>query len=241
MKTITPPVEFRDMSEYKERMKSLLTIDPRRTAALTVDMQREYLDMAVAGSPASPEEAERVLKHSKDLLDFCRAEGIRVVHVNVNLRPEEADRSTAAGPYGTLGRKNALSQNAQAPVSPLPARLVGSPSAQVPASLVAPTDIHVLSKKVMDSFYSTELEPMLRRMLEIDTLLLMGVNTDTCVYATTFGASIRGFRPIVVSDCVASTRGKDHHWMALELMSRSIAWVMTVEEVKDKVRAAKTR
>jgi hypothetical protein len=34
-------------------------------------------------------------------------------------------------------------------------------------------------------------------------------------------------------------RGLDHHWMALELMSRSIAWVMTVDEVKAKLQAAK--
>ena len=30
-------------------------------------------------------------------------------------------------------------------------------------------------------------------------------------------------------------RGLDHHWMALELMSRSIAWVMTVDEFIAKI------
>jgi nicotinamidase-related amidase len=66
-----------------------------------------------------------------------------------------------------------------------------------------------------------------------------GINTDTCVYATTFAASNRGYQPVVISDCVASMRGLDHHWMALELMARSIAWVLTVEEFKAKVQAAK--
>ena len=46
-------------------------------------------------------------------------------------------------------------------------------------------------------------------------------------------------RRMVISDWVASMRGLDHHWMALELMSRSIAWAMTVDEFKAKVQAAK--
>jgi nicotinamidase-related amidase len=202
-------------------------------------MQREYLDLEIGGQPAAADEAERVLRHGKELLDFGRAEGIPVVHVNVNHRPEELERSTAGGAYISLGRKHLLSQNAQAGVSRIPNRLVGSPQAAVPESLVGPKDIFVTSKKVMDSFFGTELETLLGRVMQIDTVVLTGINTDTCVYASTFGASIRGFKPIVISDCVASTRGKDHHWMALELMSRSIAWVLTVEEFKEKIRAAK--
>jgi nicotinamidase-related amidase len=239
MKTITPPVSFRDMTEYKERMKALLTVDPRHTVMLTVDMQREYLDMKIGGNPVAPDESERVLRHGKDLFDFARAEGLPVVHVNVNQRPEEIERSTAGGAFGTISRKNDLSQNAQAGVSRMPSRVMGSPQAEVPAVLVGPGDIYVTSKKVMDSFFGTELEILLRRILQADTVVLTGINTDTCVYATTFGTSVRGFKPIVISDCVASTRGKEHHWMALELMSRSIAWVLTVEEFKEKIRAGK--
>ncbi len=240
MKTTIPPVTFRDMSEYKKRMNALLNLDPKGTVVLTVDMQREYLDMEVGGNPVAPDESERVLKFGKELFDFARAEGLPVIHVNVNHRPEELERSTASGPFGSMSRKNNLSQSAQRGVSRIPNRLVGSPQAQVPASLVGPGDIYVTSKKVMDGFFGTELESLVRRVLQADAVVLTGINTDTCVYATTFGASIRGFKPIVVSDCVASTRGKEHHWMALELMSRSIAWVLTVEEFKEKIRAAKT-
>ena len=241
MNTMIPPVTFRDMSEYKKRMNGLLDLDPKGTVVLTVDMQREYLDMDLGGNPVARDESERVLRFGKELFDFARAEGIPVIHVNVNHRPEELDRSTASGPFGSLSRKNDLSQNAQAGVSRIPNRLAGSPQAQVPASLVGTGDIYVTSKKVMDSFLGTELEGLVRRVLQADTVVLTGINTDTCVYASTFGASIRGFRPVVISDCVASTRGKEHHWMALELMSRSIAWVLTVGEFKEKIRAAKKR
>ncbi|HEY2792444.1 MAG TPA: isochorismatase family protein, partial [Micromonosporaceae bacterium] len=47
----------------------------------------------------------------------------------------------------------------------------------------------------------------------------------------TFAAANRGYQVVVPSDCTASMRGADHHWMALELMSRSIAWVMPSEEI----------
>ena len=63
-----------------------------------------------------------------------------------------------------------------------------------------------------------------------------GINTDTCVYSTAFAASNRGYKTVVISDRVASMRGKDAHWMALELMGRSIAWVLTVEEFKAKLK-----
>jgi nicotinamidase-related amidase len=227
------------MTDFKENMKGLLSLDYRKTVVLTVDMQREYLDLAIGGNPVAADESERVLRQGKELLDFVRAEGIPVVHVNVNHRPEELERSTAGGAYVSIGRKNMLSQNAQAGVSNMPNRLSGSPQAAVPEDLVGPKDIHVTSKKVMDSFLGTELEILLRRVMQVDTVVLTGINTDTCVYASTFGASIRGFKPVVISDCCASTRGKDHHWMALELMSRSIAWILTVEEFKEKIRATK--
>ena len=62
----------------------------------------------------------------------------------------------------------------------------------------------------------------------------------TCAGISTrpWPAGNRGYQPVVVSDCVASMRGPDQHWMALELMARSVAWVMTVEEVKAKLAGA---
>ncbi len=239
MKTFTPPVTFRDMTEYKERMNALLTIDPRRTVVLTIDMQRKYLDMEIGSDPVARDESERVLKHGKELLDFARVEKLPVIHVNVNMRPIELERGLSGTPFSRVGRKYDLSQNAQAGVSRVPDRLVGSPQPEVPTALVGPGDIYVTSKKVMDGFFGTELEVLLQRVFHADAVVLTGINTDTCVYATTFATSVRGYKPIVISDCVASTRGKEHHWMALELMSRSIAWVLTVKQFNEKILAAK--
>ena len=235
-----PPVEIRDRSRYQRRMNELLRIDPGRTVVLTVDMQNEYLDMEVATSPVAPEESKRVIKHAKNLLAFARAEGLPVIHAYVKRRPVEVERGFfVTGVMTEASRRARLSQNAQAEARKGPDRIDGTPAAEVPAELVQPGDIHVTTKRSMDAYFGTELDMLITRTFQAETVVVTGINTDTCVYSTAFSVQNRGCQPVVISDCVASMRGLDHHWMALELMSRSIAWVMTVDEFKAKVQAAK--
>ncbi len=233
---MNPPVKFQDRSEYKERMKALLELDRRRTVVLTVDMQRDYLDMELGAAPVAPGDAERVLKHARDLLDFARGEGLPVVHVYVNRRPVELEHGVTAGETFQLSAWHKLTQNVQTGPRRIPDRREGSEQAEVPAILVAPGDVHVTAKKSLDSFLYTDLDFLLQRVYRAEAVVLCGINTDTCVYSTAFSASNRGYKTIVISDCVASMRGKDAHWMALELMGRSIAWVLTVEEFKAKLK-----
>ncbi len=232
-------VEFQDRSEFQGDMNRLLNIDEAKTVILTVDMQREYLDLEVASSPVLADEAERVLTHAKDLLDFARSRGMPVIHVYSTRRMEELERgfNNAGLAYSKAGRAMKLSQLPHAPVSDVPDRLIGSLHAQVPASLVHPDDMHVTTKKTLDGYQYSDLDMLLGRVYKPETVVLTGINTDTCVYSTTFSTANRGYTPVVISDCVASMRGKDSHWMALELMSRSIAWVLTVEEFKHKILA----
>jgi len=233
-----PPVEIKDRSDYKRRMNALLKIDPRRTVIVTVDMQNDYLDMKLGTAPVAPEEAARVIGHTRTLLDFARAHGMPVIHAYVKRRPVEAERGLGISAFVDASQRARLSQNAQAEARKAPDRIDGTPQAEVPAELVAPGDTHVTTKRVMDAFLGTDLDTLLGRVFKAETVIVTGINTDTCVYATTFAASNRGYQTVVISDCVASMRGLDHHWMALELISRSIAWVMTVDEFKARIEAA---
>jgi len=234
-----PPVEIRDRSEYKQRMNDLLTIDPKRTVVMTVDMQNDYLDMQCGTAPVAPAESERVISHTKRLLVFARAEGLPVVHAYVKRRPEEIKHGIVTSIMGGTSQRAQISQNAQAEARKGPDRIDGTPQAELPAGIAQPGDFHVTTKRVMDAFIGTDLETLLARTLKAQMVIITGINTDTCVYATTFGANNRGYQPVVISDCVASMRGLDHHWMALELMSRSVAWVLTVDQFKAKVAATK--
>ncbi len=230
-------MDIQDRSEFKRQMVDALTIDPARTVALTVDMQREYLDESVGQSVVEPAEAERVLATAKHHLDLCRSIGVPVVHAYVTRRPEElaAGIHTGGLAYNIVGRQIEASQLPHRPVRTRGDREVGSPESNVPAELVAPSDVHVTTKKSLDSFAHTDLDFLLRRALGAQYLLISGINTDTCVYSTTFTAANLGYWPIVVSDCVASMRGRDSHEMALELMARSIAWVMSSDEVHQRL------
>ena len=233
-----PPVDFQDRSDYKRRMNALLEIDPQKTVVLTVDMQNDYLDMQLATAPVAPDEAKRVLTHTRRLLAFARAARLPVVHAYVKRRRLEVERKVVHNAVVEASQLARLSQNVQAPARTEPDRVEGMPQAEVPAELVAPGDFHMTAKRVLDAFHGTDLDMLLSRVLGARTLIVAGINTDTCVYATVFAAGNRGYQPVVISDCVASMRGLDQHWMALELMSRSVAWVMTVDEIKAKLDGA---
>lgn len=227
------PIEVADRSDYTSRMKELLEFDPRRAVVLTIDLQREYLDPTVGQAVVLPEEAERVVAANRRLLDAARAASIPVVHAYVVRPQHEIDAGIHAGglAYLRAAQAHGISQSPHRPARTRYDRPEGSPEAQVPAELVAPGDIHVTTKKSLDSFAHTELEFLFSRVLHPTFVIATGINTDTCVYSTTFTAANLGYSPIVVSDCVASMRGRDSHEMALELMARSIAWVLGLDEL----------
>lgn len=229
--------EIRDKAEFRTQMNDLITLDPARTVVLTIDMQNDYLDTERGTCPVADEDAKRVVESSKVLLDLARERGMPVIHAYVARRQIESDWGFQGAVYGEVGRKVRLSQNDRAPARKAPSRFEGDHTSQVPSVLVEPGDVHVTNKRVTDAFHQTELDMLLGRVFKPEAVILTGINTDTCVYATTFSTACRGYRPVVVSDCVASSRGADSHWMALQLMSRSIAWVMTLDEVSEKLGA----
>lgn len=222
---------------FERTMNELVHLDPSTTAVLTIDLQRDYLDPTVSTRPVLDSEAERVITATRRLLDVARGLGMPVVHAYATRREVEVERGLAFGGlrYILEGQQKGLSQNAQIAVQDVPDRVMGSPQSEVHGALLADGDIHVSTKKTLDSFLYSDLDLVLGRMLQPENLLIAGVNTDTCVYSTTFSAANRGYRPIVVRDCCASMRGIDRHEKALSLMSRSIAWVLDLDEVLERL------
>lgn len=226
-----------DLQPFETRMNELLQINPASAVVLTIDMQRDYLDLEIASSPVLESEAERVLDATKDLLTFARGLGIPVVHAYSTRRPQEIDGNLEYGGVRYLldGKADGLSQNPLVGPKPID-RVMGSPNAEVHPDLLDDGDVHVPTKKTFDSYLYSDLDLVLGRLLHAKTVILCGINTDSCVYSTTFSTANRGYAPVVVRDCVASMRGIDRHEMALTLMSRSMAWVVTLDELKAKLK-----
>ena len=220
--------------DLRAELVARLEVDPQDTVALTIDMQRDYLDPEVATKPVPAAEADAVVGQTARLLSHLRACGVPIIHVYTTRRWAEVRRGFDANPYGHALRM-ANEPRSESGAAGMPDRMEGSEQSEVPSALDHEGDIHIPSKKSMDGFLGTELDLVLRRAFDAKALVITGINTDTCVLATTFSAANRGYRPVVVSDCVASRRGGERHRMALELMADSIAWVMTAAELEVKL------
>lgn len=200
-----------------------LGVESVRAAVVAIDLHRGHLDMDAATMPTSPEVARRVIAANKRLLDWCRSVGIPVVHQLTRYRDagEVASnpfwRTRAEDPRAT--RKNVLRHN-----------IIGGPGCEVMPELIAAGDLVVDTKKRYDCFLGTDLDFLLRTR-GVNVLLITGVNTNSCVLATTAAASVRDYAAIVVGDCVDSMDGPELHTAGLACIRTAFGFVMTAGEV----------
>jgi len=83
---------------------------------------------------------------------------------------------------------------------------------------------------------------VLRQLLQalgMKNVVLMGINTNTCVLNTSFTAFNFDYRVVVLSDCVASMYGDDLHVLGLQNVARCLGWVVTNEQFFEKLREDK--
>jgi nicotinamidase-related amidase len=104
----------------------------------------------------------------------------------------------------------------------------------MPELAPAEDDVVIDSKHRLSSFIDTDLESWLRAR-GIETLLLIGINTNTCVQCAAFEGFNRDYAVVVVSDCVHSMYGHDLHEFGLENVARCIGWVLSVDQVIEKL------
>ncbi len=230
-------VEIVDRSDLVSELNSQLTIDAKRTAVVTVDMHRGHLDPEVATLGAKKEDCERVISNSEDLLAFARTKGMPVVHVVLTIRrihDRESESERSVCPFAMATGRAKASLTPGRPSDRIRHNLEGSLGTQIMPSLFSERDYVVTSKKRLSCFYGTDLEVLLRA-LQVDTLVIIGINTNTCVLNTTFDTFNRDMKAVVISDCVASMYGDDLHVFGLENIRRCLGWVLTLDEFKKKV------
>ena len=224
-----------DVGSYKNKMNSLLNLNFSNLCVLTVDMQNEYLNEEHGTSPLASDDIKNIIKSTTEFLTKMRRNNVPIIHCYVVRRKEEIKNNFFISPYIDVSQSNNLSQNIQAQARKKPERVEGTLSSMLPECFVGEGDFHVTSKRNFDSFHETELHQLISRILCKENILICGVNTDTCVYGTTFGASNRGYKPILVEDCVGSMRGKEQHISALNIISKSIGWVIKKNEIYKKL------
>ena len=197
---------------------------PATTAVVAIDMHRGHLDPAVATLPLPVERCGLVIKRAAALFSDLRARGVPIIHVVTEYRdPAEI----AANPFWKAAHDDA----SKARRGILRHNLIGSPGTEIIPELHDPRDVVVRSKKRYSVFQPTDLEFVLRRRLGVDTVILAGINTTTCVLCAAFEATNRDFRVIVAADAVDSMDGEDMHRFALRLIEAALGWPLGNEEI----------
>ena len=200
-----------------------LGVDHPKAAVIAIDLHRGHLDMAVATMPMPPDDASRVIAANARLFAWCRGAGIPVIHLVTGYRDAQEIganpfwRTRAEDPAAT--RKNVMRHN-----------ILGGPGCTTMPQLLAPGDPVVATKKRYDCFLGTDLEFLLRTH-GINTLLVTGVNTNSCVLATVTAANVRDYSVIVVEDCVDTMDGPALHEAGLLCIRTAFGFVMDTDEV----------
>jgi len=225
-------------AEMRERLNADLALDPRRTAVLAIDTHRGHLDPEIATMPVDADVAADVVAASRRLLDATRAAAIPTIFAVMHNRTVRGETEYMRNPWWRAVDRIREKLTPELPSTIRGHNLVGSPQTEVMPELAPlPIDYVITSKHRLSCFLDTDLEGWLRSA-GIDTLLLIGINTNTCVLCAAFDAFNRDYAAIVVSDCVHSMYGDDLHEFGLENVARCIGWVVSVDEVVDKLRAA---
>lgn len=204
-------------------------VDEVRAAVVAIDLHRGHLDPEVATMPVVPGTEERIIASNRRFFERCRDEGIPIVHQLTKYRDVGEIRSNpfwrtrADDPDAT--RKNVERHNVQ-----------GSPGCEITPALLDPErDWVVDTKKRYNCFVGTDLDFVLRKH-GINTVLITGVNTNSCVLSTATSACSRDYAVFVVEDCVDSMDGPELHEAALTCIRAAFGWVMTSDEVVGALR-----
>lgn len=202
-----------------------LGVDRVKAAVVAIDLHRGHMDLEVATMPVrSAADAARIVATNKGLFDWARSAHIPIAHLVTTYRDAEEIRSNpfwrtrADDPNNT--RKNVLRHNIE-----------GMPGCTVmPALLDATRDWIVDTKKRYDCFVGTDLDFLLRSH-GINTLLVTGVNTNSCVLSTVAAACSRDYAVIVVEDCVDTMDAPELHTAALACIRTAFGFVMSADAV----------
>ena len=201
-----------------------MRIDPKTTAVVSIDMHRGHLDPTVATLPLPAESCRRVIRAARELFEALRSRGVPVVHVVTSYRDPAESLSNPF--WKAIAEDPAMKRSAASRHN-----MAGSPGTQVIPELLDSRDVIVDRKKRYDCFQGTDLDFVLQRKLGARTLVLTGVNTNSCVLCTAFEANARDYGVVVAADCVDTMDGPEMHEYALRNMAITVAWVLPNDEL----------
>ncbi|MGH8477321.1 MAG: cysteine hydrolase family protein [Methylococcales bacterium] len=205
-----------------------IPIDPKKTALLIIDMQRDFLEGHGFGASLGNDVSllQRAVGPCKDLLNLARQEGLLVMHTREGHRPDLNDV-----PLAKLNRGNPkLRIGDPGPMGRILIR--GEPGHDIVPELYPEPGEPIIDKPGKGAFYATDLHFILGNRA-IENLIVCGVTTEVCVHTTVREANDRGYQCIVPGDCCASYF-PEFHEMALRMIKAQggiFGWVTDAERI----------
>ncbi len=182
-----------------------ITIDPRTTALILIDLQ-----YAIVERQTAPYSTAQVVKNSSALAARLREKGAAIVYVRVDL----AD-------FLKLPTDKSMRDPDAPPPLPKASELVLEAGA-------LPDDM-IITKRQWGAFFGTDLEQQLRQR-SIKTVILGGIATNYGVESTARAAAGLGFELILAEDATTSLNA-DAHRFAFENIFPLLGRVRSTEEI----------
>ena len=186
-----------------------LTIDPARSAVLSMDNQAGIVSIYV-------KEPEGFLGYAASVLERSRSAGMKVIHIQVGFRsklPEVGARNPLFSAIKNSAQHQKLFQGALGAIHP---------------ALTPQDDDIVITKHRVDAFNGTDLE-MILRANDIDTLILFGIATSGVVLSTLLHAADADYRVVVIRDCCADLDLEVHTCLVEKVFPRQGSVVTALE------------
>jgi biuret amidohydrolase len=173
--------------------------DPRTTAFLVIDMQRDFVEPGGFGETLGNDVSllAAVVPPLRVALAAARGAGLSVVHTREGHLPDLSDLPPAKlnrgrpslrigdpGPKGRILIRGEYGHDIVDELAPVAGELV-------------------VDKPGKGSFHATNLHEELQ-FRGITSLVVTGVTTEVCVHTTVREANDRGYECLVLSDCVGS-------------------------------------
>jgi biuret amidohydrolase len=206
-----------------------------RSALLMVDMNRSHLDHSIGHMLVEEGAARRIIDMGVHLRDHFSKAGLPVIFVRTHHR-HDARTDTVVdnrNPFW-LAQHNSLVPGLNKPRKSL--AIENAPVTEIVPELAPRAGEFTVFKHRYSPFENTDLEHLLRN-LDVDTLVICGVNTNNCVLCSCFEAFNRDYRVILVEDVCASMNGPDYHEAAIKLIKSSLGWVVRTADVADALSA----
>lgn len=105
-------------------------------------------------------------------------------------------------------------------------RCLESAGAEFVRTLVPDSEDYFVLKPLHSAFYMTPLEVLLRH-LEVETLILTGLTSTSCLSATSHDANMRGFDLVLPSDCSCARTAKEHQEALSQLEANAGAKIVS--------------